>query len=196
MYVECNKEARGSAYKNWIMNLILEIRLLESQGKPESDHHGYCVDTAMGEMNWNYTTIFTYSIPLSENRGVNLFAIFIVNYFWKKNCLGCSRMGSDDIYPVNPGIFHVSWNKNWKLPLSWPSVSKVIVPMCSYSLSCLSVSYMNVSVESRRGDRHSRWHHHRCFLEPSCKVQMSWGLTLLYIIVDKLITRTNSWSHS
>lgn len=31
MYVECNKEAIESAYSNWIANLMLEIRFLESQ---------------------------------------------------------------------------------------------------------------------------------------------------------------------
>lgn len=78
MCLECNKEVIGSAYNKWTMNLM-EIALLDSQGKPESDHHGYCVEAAMGEMNWKYATIFTYSIPLSENRGRN----FIYNIYCK-----------------------------------------------------------------------------------------------------------------
>lgn len=72
------------------------------------------------------------------------------------------------------------------------SISKVIVPMCSYRLSCSSVSYKNGPVENGRGERQARKeHHHRYFLEPSCKVQVSWGLISFYIIVSKLITRTN-----
>lgn len=127
-----------------------------------------------------------------KTEGGILFIIFIANYFWKKR-LVCSRMGSDEIYPVNPWILHVSWNKNLKLPLSWSSLLlKVIVPICSYRLSCSSVFYMNVSVESGKSDREaSRCHHHRCFLEPFCKVQLPSGLISFYIIVAELITRTN-----
>lgn len=93
MYVECNKQTIGSAYNNWIMNPILEIRLLENQGKLESDHHGYCVEATMGKMNWKYTAVFTYSIPLSENRGRNSIYNIYCKLILKENLPGMFQDG-------------------------------------------------------------------------------------------------------
>lgn len=124
-----------------------------------------------------------------KTEGGIFFTVFIANHFWREVFWGYSRI--DKIYLVNPWILHISWNKNLKLPLSCSSLLLKSVPTRNYRLSCGSVSYMNVSVESERSDRQaSRWHHHSWFLELSSKVQVSWGL-MFYPIIAKLIRRTN-----
>lgn len=77
MYAVCNKKAIGSAYKNWIMNLILKISLVDSQDKLESHHHGYCVEVAMDKINWKHTTVSI--ILLFEN------TVFCLQYLWQTN---------------------------------------------------------------------------------------------------------------
>lgn len=140
---------------------------------------------------WEYTTIFTHSIPDSQNGGTNFLYSIYCKLLLKNNFWRYSRMESDKIYLVNPWILHVSWNKNFKLSLSCSSLLLKPVPTCDYRLSWSSVSYMNVSVESERSDRQaSRWHHHSWFLELSSKVQVSWGL-VFYLSIAKLIRRTN-----
>lgn len=83
------------------MTLILEIRSLESQGKLESHHHEYHTEMAKDEY-WKYTTIFTHSIPDSQNGGRNFLYSIYCKLLLKNNFWRYSRMESDKIYLVNP----------------------------------------------------------------------------------------------
>lgn len=75
MHAVCNKTSIGSAFENWIMNLILKIRLVEREGKLKSHHHGYCMEVAMDEINWKDTSVSI--IPLSKSM------VFYSQYLWQ-----------------------------------------------------------------------------------------------------------------
>lgn len=141
----------------------------------------------MDESNWKHKTVSI--IPLSENTA------FYLQYLWQTDSErnGMTQNGmkwdlpSESLNP--PCLLKQEFETDFALIFS---TSKVIVPMGSYRLSCSSVSYMNGRSETQA----SRWYYHRRFLEPSCKVQLSWGLIQFYIIVAKLITRTNKYLRS